>query len=98
VSDLFSQIKTWFQGELEVATDSIQIKEPAGNYEAPTLSLREKGQAEILANLRPKSAVVILTEGMIEINGGLDQIHLEYMTNGGPQVTLKPGNTRPMFI
>ncbi|MEK8017794.1 MAG: hypothetical protein VSS75_013055 [Candidatus Parabeggiatoa sp.] len=97
VSDLFSQIKTWFQGELEVATDTIQIKEPAGNYEAPTLSLREKGQAEILANIIPQSAGVILTEGMIEINGGLDQIHLEYMSKGGPQVTLEPGNTRPMF-
>ncbi len=97
VSDLFSQIKTWFQGELEVATDTIQIKEPAGNYEAPTLSIREKGQAEILANLIPKSAGTILFEGMIEINGGLDQIHLEYMAKGGPQVTLTQGNTYPML-
>ena len=25
VSDLFSQIKTWFKGELEVATDTIKV-------------------------------------------------------------------------
>ncbi len=50
-----------------------------------------------MVNLTPKSAGVILTEGMIEMKGWLDRIHLEYMTNGGPQVTLVPGNTRPMF-
>jgi len=44
VSDLFSQIKTWFQGKLEVATDTIQIKEPAGNYEAPTLFVKRLKQ------------------------------------------------------
>jgi len=98
VSDLFSQVQTWFKGELEIATaDTIQIKEPAGIYEAPTLSIREKGQTEILANLIPKSSGTILFEGTIEINGGLDQIHLEYMTKGGPQVTLTPGNTYPML-
>jgi len=91
VSDLFSQVQTWFKGELEIATaDTIQIKEPAGIYEAPTLSIREKGQTEILANLIPKSSGTILFEGTIEINGDLDQIHLEYMTKGGPQVTLTP--------
>ncbi len=97
VSDLFTQIQTWFQGELDVAMDTIQIKEPAGNYEAPTLSLREIGKTEILANLIPKSSGTILFEGMIEIKGWLDTIDLDYMTKGGPQVTLTPGNTYPMF-
>lgn len=97
VNDLFSQIKTWFQGELEVTTDKIQIREPAGTYEAPTLSIREKGQTEILANLMPKCTDVFLTGGTIEMNGWLDQIYLEYMTKGGPEVTLTPGNTYPMF-
>ena len=97
VSDLFSQINSWFQGELEIATGTVQIKEPVGTYEAPTLSVREKGQQEILANITPKSAGVILTEGMIEMKGWLDRIHLDYMTKGGPQVTLVPGKTRPVF-
>ena len=97
VNDLFSQIKTWFQGELEIVTDTIQIREPAGSYEAPTLSIREKGQTEILANLIPKSSGTTLFKGMIEIKGWLDRIHLDYMTKGGPKVTLTPGNTYQML-
>jgi hypothetical protein len=97
VSDLFSQVKTWFHGEFEVTTDKIKIKEPAGNYEAPTLSIREKGQTETLVNLIPKSSGTLLFKGTIEINGWLDHIYLEYMAKGGPQVTLTPGNTYPML-
>ncbi|MEK8016133.1 MAG: hypothetical protein VSS75_004635 [Candidatus Parabeggiatoa sp.] len=97
VSDLFSQIKTWFKGELEIATDVIQVGEPLGTYEAPSLIIREKGKEDILANITPKGAGVILTEGMLEMKGWLDRIHLDYMNKGGPQVTLVPGKIQPVF-
>lgn len=97
VTNLFSQIKAWFKGELEIATYVIQVGEPLGTYEAPALTIRGSGKEDILANITPKGAGIILTEGMLEMKGWLDRIHLDYMNKGGPLVTLVPGKTRPVF-
>ncbi len=58
VSDLFSQIKTWFKGELEVATDTIKVQETLGTYEVPTLSIREKVKKKSWSTSRQKVQVL----------------------------------------
>jgi hypothetical protein len=97
VNDFFSQINDWFKDDLEVTTFPIQVGETLGTYEAPAIDIREKGQTESLANITPKGANVILTEGMLEMKGWIDRAHFDYMINGGPQVTMVPGKKLPMF-
>ena len=98
VNDFFNQIKNWFKDELEVTTYPVQVDEILGIYEAPAIDIREKGQTELLANITPKGATVILAEGLLEIKGWLDTDHLNYMVDGGFQVTdAYSGKKRPTF-
>lgn len=80
VKQFFDQVQDWFRQELDVVISSIRLCEGGHTYEAPVLTFHGKGQAEVLATLKPVGALEVLVEGLIEVNGWVDRTHLGYMT------------------
>ncbi len=80
VNVFFRQIQDWFAAEFDVMTSSISLRERGHTYEAPVLTIRERGQEEVLATLKPVGAFVVRVAGLIEIRGWVDRAHLDYMT------------------
>ena len=97
VNLFFRQIQDWFAAEFDVMTSSISLRERGHSYEAPVLTIRERGQEEVLATLKPMGAFLIATEGIIDIRGWVDNQHLHYLTQHGFQFTDATGVKRHRF-
>jgi hypothetical protein len=89
ITQLYSDIKTWLQDEpLIVENGEIEVIEALGRYKAPRLSIKTQ-EGEMLAELKPTGASILLAEGAIDVEGRIDLEYVLYMSKSDPQTFFK---------
>jgi hypothetical protein len=89
VNQLYTNINHWLQDEpLILENGEIDVIEALGHYQAPRLSIRSEG-GEPLAAFEPTGASVLLAEGSIDVDGGVDRGFILYRLKSDPQTYFK---------
>jgi hypothetical protein len=98
VNQLFGNIKDWLKDEAQIEQQEIEVTEKfTGTYTVPSLSISTQA-GQKLVDLKPKGAYVMLTEGLIDIEGGFGKEYITYMVDGGPDsYKANPKNSVQIF-
>jgi hypothetical protein len=92
VGKLLDLIKPWLLEErLEVVEESVDVIESLGRYRVTQLLIKTS-EGATLANFQPLGALVLVGEGVVQIDGWLGRETLIYMIKDALQLT-KPSRT-----
>jgi hypothetical protein len=80
---LYNDIEKWLESEQYSFTRSeITLEQQGiGVYTAPTLTITNIHTQEQVAELKPGGALVIATEGRVDVKGDIDSVYLQYLTS-----------------
>jgi hypothetical protein len=78
---LYEQIALWLDAErYKLERGTIELEQLGiGKYTAPTLTITDIQQNELIATLKPAGALVIASEGRVEVMGTIDENYLVYL-------------------
>jgi hypothetical protein len=79
---LYEQIALWLDAErYTLERGTIELEQLGiGKYTAPMLTITDIQQGEIVATLKPAGALVIASEGRVDVIGTLDENYLVYQS------------------
>jgi hypothetical protein len=98
---LYEQITLWLNAErYKLERGTIELEQLGiGKYTAPMLTITDIQQSEVIATLKPAGALVIASEGRVEVMGTLDENYLVFLLpkSGIPlEVTTSKANAPEM--
>jgi hypothetical protein len=97
VKQFYDDIQNWLKDENWVfVTQPTEIYEELGHYVVPFLSIKTAAD-ELLAEMKPAGASVVMAEGLIEVVGRFDNDYVDYMLAGGPIIVEPSGIKRSIY-